>query len=252
MLKVGIQGLAASYSDAALADCKPSAERVLYESFDQVFEALRKGDIDEAFLPFENSTAGFITENFRLLDQSGFFVYADHIHKVEHCVLAPEGTKWSEIEGVLSHPQALAQCSKLFAQEKFKAESWFDTAGAARDVAQMKGKAAIASERAASVYGLSVLKRGVNDEVENFTRFMLIGKDLKWGKRILVVCDVGELRSLLLSPVKLVTMLTHSEPAVKWGHRIYLELEVHPELSWVDWTHKFPNIKILGSLDSKR
>lgn len=252
MLKVGIQGLAASYSDAALSTFMPKAERLLYDSFAEVFDELKTGTLDRAFLPFENSTAGFIAENFQLLEQSGVFVSAECIHKVEHCLLAPKGMRLADINGVLSHPQALAQCSRLFAQETFKAVPWFDTAGAARDVSLLQNKAAIASAGAAAVYGLDILKRGVNDEIENYTRFFLIGKELNWGRRVLLACDISDVQDILASTVKLVTILTRPMPSAKWGHRLYLELEAPSLATWPEWTKCFPQLKILGSFDSQR
>ncbi len=252
MLKVGIQGLAASYSDAALQRFDRTALRSLYDSFAEVFDDLGAGRIDRAFLPFENSTAGFIAENFRLLDTSSAFVTHEFIHRVEHCLLGPKGTQIEDLESVLSHPQALAQCARFLHGRRLKAEPWFDTAGAARDVSKMKNKAAIASEDAAQVYGLEVLKKGINDQPENFTRFLLIGRERVWGKRLLVSCGIEELSSVLRSDVKLVTMLTHSDDGVLWGHKVYLELECTGTVSWAEWLKSFPQLKVLGSFDGNR
>lgn len=256
MMKIGIQGLAASYSDAALALYAPNAIRSLYDKFSDVFHDLVSAQIDKGFLPFENSTAGFIAENFRLLESSGCYVTGEYIHKVEHCLLAQPGAVLSEIKAAMSHPQALAQCSHFLHDHNIAAEPWFDTAGAARDLLLMrnKTKAAIASAEAARVYGLEILKRGINDEAENHTRFMLIEREAVWGQRLLVACSVEELRNILLSDVKLITMLTHADERVRWGHRVYLELDKtnNDQTFWQNWLKKFPSVKMLGSLDGKR
>ncbi|RZA13046.1 MAG: bifunctional chorismate mutase/prephenate dehydratase, partial [Proteobacteria bacterium] len=207
---------------------------------------------DKAFLPFENSTAGFIAENFRLLDSSSAFVTHEFIHRVEHCLLGPKGTRIEDVESVLSHPQALAQCARFLHGRHLKTEPWFDTAGAARDVSRMKNKAAIASEEAARVYGLEVLKKGINDQPENFTRFLAIGRERVWGKRLLVSCGIGELRSILRRDVKLVTMLTHADDGVLWGHKVYLELESTQDVPWSEWLKNFAQLKVLGSFDGNR
>jgi prephenate dehydratase len=252
MLKVGIQGLAASFSDAALQKFDGTALRSLYDSFAEVFHDLASERIDRAFLPFENSTAGFITENFRLLESFRGFATHEFIQRVEHCLLAPPGTLLENVDCVLSHPQALAQCTRFLSSRHLKAEPWFDTAGAARDVSRMKNKAAIASEEAARVYGLEVLRKGVNDEPGNCTRFLLIGREPRWAKRLLLSCAIEELRAVLRSEVKLVTMLTQPDEGVNWGHRIYLELENTQGTPWVEWLKNFPNIKVLGSFEGNR
>lgn len=252
MSHVGIQGLEASYSDAALTLAEPTARKTFYERFSDVFDSLNAGRIDKAFLPFENSTAGFIAENYRLLDHSGVFATGEFIHRIEHCLLAPKGARIEDIEGVYSHPQALAQCTHTLHALNLKAEPWFDTAGAARDVARSQNKAALASSDASRVYGLEILKKGMNDEPENFTRFLILERERNWGKRILLSCDVAELRALVSSDAKLIAMLTHPEPKIKWGHRVYLELERQEDTDWSQWIKNFSGLRVLGSFDGKR
>lgn len=251
-MKIGIQGLAASYSDAALSLLEPSAEKKLYEDFPAVFAALKAGEIDKAFLPFENSTAGFLAENFHRLGLSGLYVSEEFVHRIEHCLLAPEGTRIEDIEAVYSHPQALAQCARTLYELGIKGESWFDTAGAARDVSQLKNRAALASADAARVYGLTILKKAVNDEPENYTRFFMLERDLRWGPRILVECGVAKLMSLATADVRFVAMLTHPQPGVLWGHSVYVELEKKGDFEWKDWLSEYSGLKVLGSFQSSR
>jgi chorismate mutase/prephenate dehydratase len=99
--------------------------------------------------------------------------------RVSHCLLGLPGTKLNDIQTVYSHPQALAQCSAFLEAIGVTAEPAYDTAGSAKLVKEknLRGAAAIASERAASLYGLDVLQRGIEDFPGNFTRFLVVGKN---------------------------------------------------------------------------
>jgi len=168
------QGEPGAYSEiAALRIGEPKP----FESFEEVFAAVKNHEVDYAVIPIENSLGGSIHQNYDLLLQHPVTIVAETFVKVEHCLLGIHG---SSIEGalkVLSHPQALAQCRNFFTTHRnLKAEVAYDTAGSAKIVAAEKDftKLAIASKRAGELYGLEVLQENLADEEWNITRFFCI------------------------------------------------------------------------------
>ncbi len=179
-MKIGFQGVPGAYSELASrqlfgAKCKT----VPFETFEDVFEAVDKGKVDRGMIPIENSLAGSIHQNYDLLLQHKLHIVGEAYLKVEHALLVLPSTPFKDVREVRSHPQALAQCSRFFVEHrKIKPVVWFDTAGAARDIAKEKpaGVAAFASEYAGKLYGLKVLKRAAQNETMNFTRFLAISR----------------------------------------------------------------------------
>ncbi|MBC7660618.1 MAG: hypothetical protein H7249_13055 [Chitinophagaceae bacterium] len=253
-VKIGIQGLAASYSDAALLETAGHATKVFCDSFSDVFAALGDGRIDKGFLPFENSTAGFVGENYQLLQNSGLYVTEEYLHRVEHCLLGPKGSSINDVQLVISHPQALLQCSRFLKDHGLRTEPYFDTAGAARDIARQRGKGAVASLRAAQLYGLEVLKQNINDEPVNWTRFLTIEKHLVWGKRAIFSCPSQDFQALMadLPNFRFVSVLSQPIQTETWGHRYYIELGSESTSAWKDLTTRHRSLKVLGSFEGKR
>ncbi len=253
-VRIGIQGLAASYSDAALLQTSPHATKVFCESFSETFAALAQGRIDKAFIPFENSTTGFIGEVYQLLHGSGCFVTEEHIHRVEHCLLGPLGSSLADVKTVISHPQALAQCSRFLREHGLWTEPYFDTAGAARDIARTRGRAAVASLRAAQLYGLEVLKQNINDEPENWTRFLTVEKQSSWAKRAIFSCTVVDFQKLMadLPNFRFISALSHALPTDAWCHRYFVELATENASAWKDLISRHRGLTLLGSFDGKR
>lgn len=253
-VRIGIQGLAASYSDAALLQTAPHATKVFCDSFSDAFAALAAGKIDKAFLPFENSTAGFIGEVYQLLNASGCFVTEEHLHRVEHCLLGPSGSTLADVQLVISHPQALAQCSRFLKEHGLRTEPYFDTAGAARDIARSRGRAAVASLRASQLYGLEVLMQNINDEPVNWTRFLMIEKQAIWSKRAIFSCSPKDFQELMADrqAFKFITVLSQPIQTETWGHRYFVELAADNVSAWKDFTTKHRDLKLLGSFDGKR
>jgi prephenate dehydratase len=130
-------------------------------------------------LPVENAVAGTVTGSYELLMEHDLRVHAETILRVRHTLLAPAGTKLSDIERVRSHPQALAQCQRYLNRHGLTAEPTFDTAGSARDLAANPelGVAAIASQLAGELYGLEVLEEGIEDFEFNYTRFFILSRE---------------------------------------------------------------------------
>ena len=172
-MKIAYQGEPGAYSDEAVAALFPKADAVGYATFRLTFEALSVGAVDAAVLPVENSSAGVVQEVSDLLwELPGLRVVREHVQPVQHCLLGWPGP----VERALSHPQALAQCSRYLHDRQIRPVAFHDTAGAARAVAEQRqpGTAAIASRAAAKRYGLYVLAESIQDDSENRTRFVVV------------------------------------------------------------------------------
>ncbi len=182
-IRVGFQGIHGAYSQLAsekfFARQKATPNFVGYKTFLEVVRSLESGDIDYALLPVENTTAGSINQVYDLLTDADVSIVGEEIFPVEHCLLALEEVPLSNIRRVMSHPQALMQCEKFLSSlENCQSESFADTAMAVRKVKEDNdlSQAAIASEDAAKLYGLKVLKRHLADQRNNYTRFLVAMK----------------------------------------------------------------------------
>lgn len=179
MLYAEAQGVPGAYSEEAaeamFAGCVPQA----CEQFQHAFEAVERWLADRALLPVENSLGGSIHKNYDLLLKHRLHIVSEINFKVEHCLLTKPGISLEHIERVISHPQALAQCEEFLASLDCVQEAWDDTAGAAKAVADGESDdiAAIASPKAARLYGLQTLQSGIQDDPDNITRFIALGRE---------------------------------------------------------------------------
>lgn len=183
-LRVAYQGVEGSYSHlTAQRRYAGTPEGVLLEGFETfrgAAEAVREGAVDCALLPIENTTAGSINETYDLLAEGGLTITAEAVSRIEHCLLALPGARVEDLRLVLSHPQGILQCQDfLRATPWVRAQPEFDTAGAARKVRERNDPtmAAIAGESAAQVYGLEVLRRGIQSQAGNYTRFVELARE---------------------------------------------------------------------------
>ena len=145
--------------------------------FDEVFAALKAGKVDVAVVPLENTLAGSVHENYDLLLKHKFEITAETRVRVIHCLIAPPGVRLRSVRKVYSHPVALNQCLDFFAaHSKIERVPFYDTAGSVKMVMEQEpaDSAAIASELAAQLYKGYVLKKGIEDDRQNFTRFVLL------------------------------------------------------------------------------
>jgi prephenate dehydratase len=178
-IRIAFQGVLGAYSDLACRAAYPGAQTLPCPSFEAAMAALRDGQCDLAMLPCENSLAGRVPDIHRMLPDSGLFVVGEHFQRVEHCLLAPKGASLATLKRAHSHPVALGQVLRLLKDMNLTPVIEADTAGAAALIAERGGveDAAIASELAAEIYGLEVLKRNVEDEAHNTTRFYVMARD---------------------------------------------------------------------------
>ena len=173
---IGFQGMHGAYSDAAARAWDAAAATMPFQEFSQVFDAVLSGDIDCGVVPVENTLGGIVGQVNSILVTTELRVIGAIDMPIDHCLLAAVGTDHREIRSAYSHGQALAQCRRFLERNRLDAIDWFDTAGAARMIAEQrpKGGAAIASRFAAQLYGLEVIKEGIQDSTTNRTRFFVI------------------------------------------------------------------------------
>jgi prephenate dehydratase len=177
-MRVAYQGEPGAYSEAAaLQYGGDETETLPCKSFDDVFAAVEKKKATHGVVPLENSIGGTIHRNYDLLLEHELPFTAEVELDVVHCLQALPGTALSDVKVVYSHPQALAQCERYLRDLGVAVEAVYDTAGGAKLIAESKqaGAAALASRRAAEVFGLTVLQEAVQDFEFNITRFAIIG-----------------------------------------------------------------------------
>lgn len=175
--RVVFQGAEGAYSQAAMAQYFGDEINSFHvDTFREAMSAIDEGSADFAVLPIENSTAGIVSEIYDLLVEFENYIVGEQIIKIEHCVLGVPGTDLSKVKTVYSHPQSLMQSSKFLNTYDWQQVSMQNNAFAAQKV--MKDgdatQVAIASELAGKIYGLEVLKKGVNHEENNSTRFIIV------------------------------------------------------------------------------
>jgi prephenate dehydratase len=180
-LTVAIQGERGAFShQAAIAALGPGVEVLPRPTFDELFDSVVEGKADRALVPIENSLHGSIHENYDRLKSRPLHIVGETQLRIRQCLIARPGSSVGMIRRVASHPVALAQCRRFFAERPLvEAVPAYDTAGAVQDL--MKGglatQGAIASRLAAELYGASVLLEGIEDDPENYTRFLLLARE---------------------------------------------------------------------------
>lgn len=175
--RVVFQGAEGAYSQAAmLTYFGEDINSFHVDTFRDAMSAIEEGSADFAVLPIENSTAGIVNEIYDLLVEYENYIVGEQVIRIEHCLLAVPGTRLSDIRRVYSHPQSLMQSARFLADYGWQQISMQNNAFAAGKVAeeQDRTQAAIAGEHAGRIYGLEVLKKGVNHSGNNSTRFIIV------------------------------------------------------------------------------
>jgi prephenate dehydratase len=179
-MKVAFQGMPGAYSEAAVLEYfGAQTETLPCESFENVFAAVEDGSCQNGLLPIENSVAGSIHRNYDLLLQHDLSIVGEYYLRVQHCLIAIPGVRLEEVRSVISHPQALAQCDRYLQTLGVTISPVYDTAGSVRIVQEQgeRTQAAIASRRAAELYGMSILAEEIEDDPANYTRFLAIAQE---------------------------------------------------------------------------
>ena len=177
--KVSFQGVEGAYSHLAVQEYFPNAEAVPCKTFELAITAAESGDVDYAMIPIENSAAGRVADIHRLLPKSDLHINFEHFQKVEHKLLIHPETHQGQIKKIISHEQALAQCSEKIQQLDYDILIGADTAGSAKYISEQKisDTAAIASSLAAKIYELKTVDESFANSSNNITRFYVMSKN---------------------------------------------------------------------------
>ena len=199
MNKIYFQGIYGAYSHLAALSIDENAEILPCKTFDECFLKAAKDPDSKIIIPESNRITGNIGIEY-LIFQYRLNIYCEYFQKVEHNLLGVPGTKISDIKEVYSHGQALSQCSKFIKANNFFEHVRADTAGSAEmiSVNKDKSKAAIASLLSAKTYNLEILKKNIENEKGNLTRFLLMGKNISqpaFGKKKYITSFLFKLKS---------------------------------------------------------
>lgn len=176
---IAFQGAPGAHSDMACRQVYPYMDTLPCASFEDVFEAVSSGKAALGLIPIENSQAGRVAEIHNLLPRTSLHIVGEYFQRIEHHLLAPKGATLETIKTIYSHPQALMQCRDNIRALGKTTEPYSNTAIAAKHISEWKdnSKAAIASNLAATLYGLEVLKPNMEDADNNTTLFITLAKE---------------------------------------------------------------------------
>lgn len=176
---IAFQGELGAYSHMAAKAKFPFMDVLPCKSFEDALAAVQTGKARLAMIPIENSTAGRVADIHILLPGSGLNIIGEHFEPIRHCLLATKDATEKTLKTVTSHVQALGQCRHTLLQMGLTREAFTDTAGSAKHVAELGDNtiAGIASELAAEVYDLKVIRKDLQDEGDNTTRFVVLAQE---------------------------------------------------------------------------
>ena len=178
-MKIAYQGIPGSYSESCAKQMYPECETISCKTFDECFEKAKQDNSIRSIIPESNKTTGNIGVEY-LIFKYRLNIYAEHFFPIKHNLLGIKGSKLDSIKDVYSHAQALSQSSNFIKKNNLIENVRADTAGSAKYISDTndKTKAAIASKLSAEIYNLEILKEDIQDEKNNVTRFLLMGKEI--------------------------------------------------------------------------
>ncbi|MEX0609848.1 MAG: prephenate dehydratase, partial [Balneolaceae bacterium] len=248
-IRVSYQGTDGAFSHLAatrhFSERYSHVDAIGYDTFQQAAQAVLDEKVDYAVLPIENTTAGSINDTYDILGNENLHIVGEEILKVVHCLMAVEPVDVGKIRRIMSHPQAIAQCSNFLSKlPRCKVESHLDTAMSAKKVLDDGdlSQAAIAGAHAADLYGLHVIEHDIANQKENYTRFVIATK-----KPVKVDLQIPAKTSLMMvtsneegSLIECLNILHH--------HKINMsKLESRPRMN-EPWRYSF-YLDILGNVD---
>ncbi|MDN5844828.1 MAG: prephenate dehydratase [Candidatus Nitrosocosmicus sp.] len=238
--KIGFQGESGSYSEASarIQYPDPNYSFIPCRSFRELFDGVENSTVDLAVVPIENSTEGSVNETYDLLVEKPLYVIGEIYQKIHHCLIINKNSSPDEISVVYSHPQALAQCRKYIQKKHLESIPMYDTAGSVKFIKETHNTsaAAIASKHAAQIYDMKVVEEDIEDNSNNFTRFLIISKsyDKKADdNKISVIFSIphnpGSLYSILqefaLRNINLTRIESRPTKNIPWEYYFFVDLE---------------------------
>ena len=238
--RVAFQGELGAFSEeAALRLLGAQIELVPCPTFDALFAAIDEGRSDLVLAPIENSLAGSVHRTYDLLLDADLQISAEVIHRIVHNLIGVPGATAGQITSVESHPVALAQCERFFTEHpKIKRTAAEDTAGSVRKMMEQGDptRGAIASARASEIYGASLVREGIEDHSENYTRFLLLAREPRPSSRanklsiaMHLAHQPGSLHRALgvfaRRGINMVKIESRPIPGSPWQYRFYLDLQ---------------------------
>ncbi|MDZ7658464.1 prephenate dehydratase [Fodinibius sp.] len=238
-----------------------------YDTFRQAAEAVKEEKVDYAILPIENTTAGSINETYDLLADDDLHIVGEEAIRIIHCLLALEDIPVDRIRRIMSHPQAIAQCSNFLAKlHDCRVESYIDTAMAAKKVLEDGdlSQAAIAGSYAADIYGLKILKRDLANQSENFTRFVVVARQpvdvdpqIPCKTSLLMVTTheqgalVGCLNIIADHDIDMTKLESRPKPNEPWKYQFYLDIKgnianAEVQVALQELEQEASSLKVLG------
>jgi prephenate dehydratase len=235
---VAYQGEAGAYSEQGVVSLFPEAEHRPLPSIRKVFEAVEVGRASRGLVPMDNSQAGSINETYDLFLRHGLHLVGETVVRVDHCLLALPGSAIDDLQEVMSHPQAIAQCEEFLSGLEVTVRAEYNSAGAAKKIAdnRLERTAAIASRRAADLYGLDVLAERIQTYPDNSTRFGALSRDpqpLAEPDKSSLVFGVGHVAGSLYRclgafaerHLNLTKLESRPRPGRPWEYVFYVDVE---------------------------
>jgi prephenate dehydratase len=264
MLQAAFQGERGAYSEAAATHFfKNDIKTIPYTTFYEVLESTEKGKSDYAILPIENSTEGSIGENYDLLLSTKLNVIGEIYYRIKHCLIGFDGLE--KIDTVYSHPQALGQCRKFIQEHKLKTIPTYDTAGSVKILLELKkdNLSCIASKIASEIYKVPVIKEGIEDNTNNYTRFLVLANkkpEKTTSDKTSIIFSIkhvpGSLYSILekfnANKINLTKIESRPTKSTPWEYNFYVDFEGNQDdLHILDLLEKIKQntlfLKVLGS-----
>ena len=240
---VAYQGEAGAFSEEGARALFPEAEHSPFPSIRTVFESVEVGRAAWGLVPMDNSQAGSINETYDLFLRHGLHLVGETVVRVDHCLLALPRSTIDDLREVLSHPQAIAQCEEFLSTLDVTVRAEYNTAGAAKRIAEgrLEHAAAIASRRAAELYGLEVLAERIQTYPDNYTRFGALSRDpspLADPDKSSLVFGVGHVAGSLYRclgafaerHLNLTKLESRPRPGRPWEYVFYADVEAPAEL----------------------
>jgi len=263
--KVAFQGERGAFSEDAVITFFGDAELLPSKYIADVFEAVLENNVNFGVVPVENSQAGSINDTYDLLLGFPLNIVGEIHLRISHCLMALPGETLEGIKVIYSHPQALAQCEQFLRKLKAEIVPTYDTAGSAKRIkeAGLKGSAAVASKRAAQIYGLEILAEGIETNPNNYTRFFVISRkkaepapksktSLVFGTKNIPGALYGCLGAFANRNINLTKLESRPSRDKPWEYIFYVDFEGHIDdpvckEALIELEQNTNFIKILGS-----